>query len=195
MNLHSESSRSTRHGLSHAPHSENTEDFPPELPSQEPVGVQGLLPRSRSNQFLSLVSATRSAQHKQHCDVGCCFTVGTRGVGDCNFPASGAFQIDMLKTHRVSGDDLYSGRNLLEKFRVQPVCRRDKHGVGSFGRGEQLLLVERRLVRVPPSVVIAVDTVLNSCRITAGYQQNGFGHPNTSFQAPRAMKGFSAAFR
>jgi NADPH-dependent curcumin reductase CurA len=45
-----------RHGLSHAPHSQNAEDFATDLPSQEQVGVQGL-PRSRSNQFLSLENA------------------------------------------------------------------------------------------------------------------------------------------
>src|SRR5580698_10861113 len=55
MNLHSESSRSTRHGLSHAPHSQNTEDFATDLPSQEHVGAQGF-PRSGSHQLLSFVS-------------------------------------------------------------------------------------------------------------------------------------------
>src|SRR6202142_4654403 len=96
VNLHSESSCSTRHGLSHAPHSQNAEDFATDLPSQEHVGAHGL-PLSRSNQFLSLVSATRSTQQKQHSDVGRCFTVDTRGVGNWDVSASGGFQIDMLK--------------------------------------------------------------------------------------------------
>ena len=56
-----ESPRSTRHSLSHAPHSQNAEDFAADLPSQEHVGAHGL-PRSGSNQFLSFVSSTRSAQ-------------------------------------------------------------------------------------------------------------------------------------
>jgi hypothetical protein len=165
-----------------------------DLPSQEHVGTQGL-PRSRPNQFLSLVSATRGTQQKQHGDVGRCFAVHARGIGDWNFPASGGFQIDMLKTHRVRGDDFYSGRNFLEKPGVQPVCRRDKQRVGSFGRGEQLLLAERKLVRVSSRVVIVVDTVFNVLRITGGYHQNGFGHDNIPFYAPRAMQGSSAAFR
>ena len=82
----------------------------------------------------------------------------------------------MLKTHRVRGDDSYAGRNLLEKPRVQPVCWRDKHGVGSFGRGEQLLGTERKLILFSSGAIIAVDTVFNFLRITAGYHQNGFSH-------------------
>jgi pyruvate dehydrogenase (quinone) len=66
--------------------------------------------------------------------------VDTWGVSDRNFPASGGFHIDMLKTHRVRGDDSYRWRGFLEKPRVQPVCRRDEQGVGSFGCGKQLLL-------------------------------------------------------
>src|ERR1700691_66023 len=108
VNLHSESSRSTRHSLSHAPHSQNAEDFATDLPSQKHVGAQGS-PGSGSNQLLSFVSSTRSTQQKQHSDVGRCFTVDTRGVGDWNFPASGSFQIDMLKTHRVGSDNFYRG--------------------------------------------------------------------------------------
>src|ERR1700732_297332 len=82
----------------------------------------------------------------------------------------------MLKTHRVGGDDFPGGRNFLEKPEVQPVCRRDKQGVGSFGCGEQLLLAERKLVRISPSFVIAIDAVFNFLRITTGYNQNGVGH-------------------
>src|SRR6202142_4333438 len=95
VNLHSESSRSTRHGLSHAPHSQDAEDFATNLPSQEHVGAQRPLPRSRSNQFLSFMSATRSTQQQQHGDVGRRFIVDTRGISDRDFPASGGFQIDM----------------------------------------------------------------------------------------------------
>src|SRR5208282_1883444 len=61
VNLHSESSRSTRYGLSHVPHSQNAEDFTTDLPSEEHIGSQGL-PRSGSNQFLSFVSSTRSTE-------------------------------------------------------------------------------------------------------------------------------------
>src|SRR5882762_4627285 len=175
MNPHSKSSRSARHGLSHSPHSQNAEDLATDLPSQEHVGAQGS-PRPCSNQFLSLVSASRSTQQKQHSDVGRCFTVDTRGVGDWNFPASGGFQINMLKSHRVRGNDFQRGRDFLEKPRVQAVCGRDKQGRGSFGHGEKLLLAERKLVWVSSGVVIAVDTLFNFLRITAGYHQNGFGH-------------------
>src|SRR5580700_5014607 len=61
VNLHSESSRSARQGLSHAPHSENAEDLAANLPSQEHVGTQGL-PRSCSHQFLGFVRTTRSTK-------------------------------------------------------------------------------------------------------------------------------------
>jgi len=44
--------------LSHAPHSEDPEDLAPEMPSKELIETKGL-PRSRSNQFLSLASPTR----------------------------------------------------------------------------------------------------------------------------------------
>src|SRR6266436_5253213 len=54
VNLHSESSGSTCHGLSHAPLSQNADDFATGLPSQEHVGAQGL-PLSRAIQFLSFV--------------------------------------------------------------------------------------------------------------------------------------------
>ena len=82
----------------------------------------------------------------------------------------------MLKTHRVRGDDFHGGRNFLEKPRVQPVCGRDKQGIGSFGRGEQILLAERKLVRVSSSLVTAINALFNLLRITAGYHQDGFGH-------------------
>jgi hypothetical protein len=49
-------------------------------------------------------------------------------------------------------------------------------GVGSFGCGEQLLLAERKLVRISSGVEVAVDTVFNVPRVTAGYHQNGFSH-------------------
>jgi hypothetical protein len=61
-------------------------------------------------------------------------------------------------------------------------------GVGSFCRGEQLLLGERKLVRVSSGVVIAVDTVFNVLRITAGYHQNAFGQANLSFYASGRCK-------
>src|SRR5580704_15122306 len=93
-------------------------------------------------------------------------------IGYRNFLASGRFQIDVLETHRVCGDDFHSGWDFLEKTRVQPVRRRDEQGVGSFGCGEQLLLAERGLVRVSSSIVIAVDAVFNFLRIMAGYYQN-----------------------
>src|ERR1700732_4229776 len=102
--------------------------------------------------------------------------VDTRGIGDRNFPASGGFQIDVLKTHRVRDDDFYRGRDFLEKPRVQPVCRRDEQGVGSFGCGEQLLLAARKRGRGSSSVVIAGDAVFNFLWKTASYPQNGFCH-------------------
>src|SRR5580698_10030651 len=67
-------------------------------------------------------------------------------------------------------------RDFLEKPRVQPVCRRDEQGVGSFGRREQVLLAERKLVRIAAGAVIAIDTVFNRLRITGGYHQNGLRH-------------------
>src|SRR5580658_5784594 len=102
--------------------------------------------------------------------------VDARGIGDRNFPASGGFYIDMLKTHRVSGDDFYRGRNFLEKPGVQAVCQRDEQGVGSFGCMEQVLLAEETLVRISSRGVIAIDTIFDLLRITAGYYQNGFSH-------------------
>src|SRR5580704_1942100 len=102
--------------------------------------------------------------------------VDARGIGDRNFFASGGFQIDMLEAHRVRDDDFYRGRDFLEKPRVQPVCRSDEDGVGSFGCGEQLLLAERNLARISPGAVIAIDTIFNLLRIAAGYHQNGFSH-------------------
>ena len=149
--------------------------LPPTCHPRSIVGAEGL-PGSCSNQFLSLVSATRSTKQKQHGDVGRCFMVDTRGIGDRDFPSSGGFQIDVVKTHPVRGDNFDRGRNVLEKPRVQPVCQCDKQGVGSLGCGEQLLLAERKLVRVSARVVIAVDTVFNFLRITAGYHQNGLSH-------------------
>jgi hypothetical protein len=83
---------------------------------------------------MSFVSSTRSTQQKQHCDVGRCLAVDTRGISDRKFPPSGGFQIDMLKTHRVRGDDFYSGETESEPLdRVQcnlssnPVFRRSRH--------------------------------------------------------------------
>src|ERR1700679_3804083 len=102
--------------------------------------------------------------------------VAAGGSGNRNFPASGGFQIDMLKTHRVCGDDFYRGRDFLEKPGVQPVCQRDKQGVGSFGCAEQLLLGERTLIQVSSSVVIAINTVFNFLRVPAGYHQNRLSH-------------------
>jgi hypothetical protein len=40
--------------------------------------------------------------------------VDTWGVSNRDFPASGGFQIDVLKTHRVRCDDFYRWRGLLE---------------------------------------------------------------------------------
>src|ERR1700757_112367 len=108
--------------------------------------------------------------------------VDTWSVSDRDFPASGGFQIDMLKTHRVRGDDFYRWRGFLEKPGVQAVRRRDEQGVGSFGCGEQLLLAERKLVRISSGVEVAVDTVFNLLRITAGYHQNGFRHIQGPFR-------------
>ena len=82
----------------------------------------------------------------------------------------------MLKTHRVRGDDLHGGRDLLEKSSAQPVCQRDEQGVRSFSRGEQPLLAERKLVRVSSGDVIAVDAFFNFLCITTRYYQNGFSH-------------------
>jgi len=78
----------------------DAEDLAANLPSQEHVGAHGL-PHSGSNQFLSFVSATRSTQQEQHRDIGRCFMVDTRGVGDWNVPAGGGFQID---AYQPSGD-------------------------------------------------------------------------------------------
>src|SRR5580658_10565589 len=102
--------------------------------------------------------------------------VDARGIGDRDFPASGGFQIDMLKTHRVCDDNFYGGRDFLEKLGVQPVCRRDEQGVGAFGCREQVLRAERKLVGISPGGVIAIDTVFNRLRITGGYHQNGLRH-------------------
>src|ERR1700751_5278441 len=102
--------------------------------------------------------------------------VDPRGVSDRNSSASGGFKIDMFKTHRVGGDDFHRWRDFLEERRVQAVCRRDEQGVGSFGCDEQLLLAERKLVRISPGVEVAVDTVFNFLRITAGYHKNVFSH-------------------
>src|ERR1700751_2112068 len=178
-----------RYCLSLAPHAKNPEDFAADLPSQEHIGAHGR-PRSRSNQFLSFVSATRSTQQEQHRYIRRCFTVDTRGVGDWNVPVSGGFQIDMLKTHRVRGDDFYSVRNLLEKLKVQPVCRRDKQGIGSFSHGEQFVLAEREMGWVSSCAVIAVDSRFNFLRITAAYDQNGFGHAQRILNKPRGLRRF-----
>src|SRR6202007_1335992 len=122
--------------------------------------------------------------------------VDTWGVSDRNFPASGGFQINMLKTHRIRGDDFHRWRGFLEKPRVQPVCRREEHGVGSFGCGEQLLLAERKLVRISSGVEVAVDAVFNLLRITAGYHQNGFSHIQDPFRVTgRITEQYDAARR
>src|SRR5277367_4032256 len=102
--------------------------------------------------------------------------VYTRGIGDRNPPTGGGFQIDMLESHRVRGDDFHRGRNLLEKCRIQPVREGDEHGVCALGRGEELLLAQERLVRVSSGGVIAVNTIFNVLRIMGGYHQNWFSH-------------------
>src|SRR5277367_4421282 len=163
MNLHPEPPRATRHRLPYFAHSKNAQHFVAYLPAQQHVWSQRS-PSSCSDQFLRLVRATRSAQEKQHSNVRRCFAVDTRCIGHRNLLVRRALQVNVIKPHRIGGDDSYRWRNSLEEDGIQRVHRSDEYSVSSVCRRQKLLSGKRNRIRIAPWLVVPVDTVFNFLR-------------------------------
>src|SRR5579862_2034429 len=106
--------------------------------------------------------------------------IDTRGVSDCNFSASSAFQVDMLITHRIRGDDSYCWRNFLEKEGIQTVQVSYENSVRPVCRCQKLLSREWSRIRIAPRVVVPVDAVFNFIRKLACDYQDWFLHVGIS---------------
>jgi hypothetical protein len=89
-------------------------------------------------------------------------------------------QINVLKNHRMGGDNFYGRRNSLEEDGIQAVPGSDEYSVRPVGGRQQLLSAERLCMRIAPGVVVPVDTVFNFLRKLAGDHQNWFLHVRIS---------------
>src|SRR3984957_17495364 len=175
MNLHLEPPRATRHRLPYFARSNNPQDFAAYLTAQHHLGTSGP-PSPCPAEFLRLVRSTRSPQEKQHGDVRRRIAVDTWCICDRNLPLHCPLQVDVLKSHRIGGNDSYCWRNSLEEDGIQTVQGSDEYSVSPVCRCQQLLSAERSRIRIAPWLVIPIDAVFNFLRKLAGDNQNWFLH-------------------
>src|SRR5580704_2885668 len=183
VNLHPEPPRATRHRLPYFTHSKNAQHFAAYLPAQQHVRTQRP-PSSCSNEFLRLVSATRSTQEQQHGNIRRCFAVGAWCICDGDLLLRRPLQVNVIKPHRIGGDDSYCRRNPLEEGGIQVVQESDEYSVSPVYRRQKLLSGERSRIRIAPWFVVAVDTVFNFLWKLACDNQNWFRHVGVSDFGP-----------
>src|SRR5580704_12849726 len=164
-----------RHSLPNSAHSENAQDFAADLPAQQHIRSQGT-PRVRSDEFLRLEGAARSAQQKQYGNIGCRLVVDAWCVCERNLPLCRALQIDVLVSNRISSDDFYCWRAFLEKNGIQAVAWSYEHCVGSLCCREELLSCEGSWIRVSSRLEFPIDAVFHFFRKLARDHQNWFLH-------------------